>query len=124
MPLDVMKRIEGTVEKYRMLSPCDRVVVGGADRDHPAFLDRPRHARTTDHQHPRARCQPFGQHPRAGLGGGDDVGVGRMDPERAQVLSDHRRRPRRVVRHESGAQPVVLLTKADLCSQLEACLLL
>ena len=28
MPLDVMKRIEGTVEKYRMLSPCDRVVVG------------------------------------------------------------------------------------------------
>lgn len=24
--------------------------------------------------------------------------------------------------HESGAQPVVLLTKADLCSQLEACL--
>ena len=28
MALDVMKQIEGTVEKYRMLSPRDRVVVG------------------------------------------------------------------------------------------------
>lgn len=44
MPLDVMKRIEGTVEKYGMLNPRDRVVVGvSGGPDSMALLAALRH---------------------------------------------------------------------------------